>query len=54
MVVFGDQKNDISMFEAADECYAVSNAVKDLKVLATDIIHENNEDGVAKWLMEHV
>ncbi|MEE1243314.1 HAD family hydrolase [Frisingicoccus sp.] len=54
VVVFGDQKNDISMFEAADECYAVSNAVKDLKVLATDIIHENNEDGVAKWLMEHV
>lgn len=53
VVVFGDQKNDINMFEIADECYAVSNAVEELKKLATGIIGENNEDGVAKWLLEH-
>lgn len=50
LVVFGDGKNDIDMFQAADECYAVENAVDELKQIATDIIDGNNEDGVAKWL----
>ncbi len=52
LVVFGDQKNDIDMFKAADACYAVSNAVDELKALATDLIKSNNEDGVARWLLE--
>lgn len=50
LVVFGDGKNDIDMFELADESYAVKNAHEDLKKHATDIIESNNEDGVAKWL----
>ena len=54
LVVFGDQKNDIDMFKAADACYAVSNAVDELKALATDLIQSNNEDGVARWLEEHL
>jgi len=49
-VVFGDGKNDIDMFEMADECYAVENAVDELKALATKVIAGNNEDAVAKWL----
>ena len=54
VVAFGDAVNDISMFEIADECYAVSNACDELKKIATAIIPSNEEDGVAKWLIENV
>ena len=50
LVVFGDGKNDVDMFELADEAYAVSNAVDELKNIATGIIDSNDNDGVAKWL----
>lgn len=50
VVVFGDGKNDIEMFEIADESYAVENAVDELKTIATGIIEDNDSDGVAKWL----
>ena len=50
---FGDGKNDLDMFHAADEAYAVQNADKELKAAATAIIGSSNEDGVAKWLLEH-
>ncbi len=53
LVVFGDAKNDIDMFELADESYAVQNAHEDLKRIATSIISSNDEDGVAKWLDEN-
>ncbi len=50
IVCFGDGKNDVSMFELADECYAVANAEPELKTIATAIIESNEADGVAKWL----
>lgn len=50
IIAFGDGKNDIDMFELADEGYAVENAHEDLKKYATDIILSNEEDGVAQWL----
>lgn len=50
LIVFGDGKNDIDMFQIADESYAVENAHDDLKEHATGIISSNDEDGVAKWL----
>ena len=53
VVCFGDGKNDISMFEIADECYAVNNADEQLKAIATAVIDSNHRDGVAKWLREH-
>ena len=31
LFVFGDGKNDIDMFQMADESYAVANAHEDLK-----------------------
>ncbi|MBO5318204.1 MAG: HAD family hydrolase [Ruminococcus sp.] len=52
LVVFGDGKNDIDMFQVADEGYAVQNAHVDLKKYATAIIPSNDDDGVANWL-EH-
>ena len=54
VVSFGDAINDVPMFQISDECYAVSNAVEALKELATGIIGSNDEDGVAKWLQEHI
>lgn len=54
VVAFGDSFNDMSMFKVADECYATGNAVPELKAIATGVIGANHEDGVAKWLMEHV
>lgn len=54
IVSFGDAINDIPMFEMSDACYAVENAVPELKAIATGIIGSNEEDGVACWLMEHV
>ena len=50
LIVFGDGKNDIDMFQMADESYAVANAHEELKKYATGVILSNDEDGVAKWL----
>lgn len=50
LIVFGDGRNDLDMFDVSDECYAVENAVDELKDSATAVIGSNNEDGVAKWL----
>ena len=54
VVSFGDAINDIPMFEISDECYAVENAVDELKAIATGIIESNENDGVAGWLKGHV
>ena len=53
VISFGDAVNDIPMFEISDECYAVENAVDELKAVATGIIGSNEEDGVAKWLLKN-
>ncbi len=53
VISFGDAVNDVPMFEVSDECYAVANAVDELKAVATGVIGNNDEDGVAKWLLEH-
>lgn len=52
IVAFGDGVNDIDLFKVADECYAVGNAVDELKRLATGIIRTNDNDGVARFLLE--
>jgi len=50
IISFGDAINDIPMFKISDECYAVENAVDELKNIATGIIGSNENDGVARWL----
>ena len=54
VISFGDAVNDIPMFEISDECYAVENAVDELKAVATGIIESNEDDGVVKWLMNQM
>lgn len=53
VISFGDAINDLSMFRISDECYAVENAVEELKREATAVIGKNDEDGVARWLKAH-
>lgn len=50
IVSFGDAKNDIAMFEISDECYAVKNAIEELKLVANGVIGDHDEDAVALWL----
>ena len=50
LAVFGDSVNDMSMFRAADESFAVANALDELKAAATEVIGSNDGDAVAKLL----
>lgn len=51
LVVFGDSVNDLSMFEIAEESYAVEDALEELKAAATAVIGSNNADAMAKFLL---
>lgn len=53
IVCFGDNFNDMAMFEKSDLKIAVDNAVPELKKLADFIALSNENDGVAKWLSEN-
>ena len=50
LIVFGDGQNDMPLFSVADESYAMSNAVTELKEIATAVIDASDNDGVAKWI----
>lgn len=54
LVVFGDGENDLDLFKAADESYAVRNAADALRQIATGVIGSNDEDAVARWLAANV
>lgn len=50
VIAFGDNLNDIEMFNEADEAYAVENAYDQAKKYATDIIGSNDNDSVASYI----
>ncbi|SHK17117.1 HAD family hydrolase [Paramaledivibacter caminithermalis] len=52
--VFGDEINDIKMFAMADKAVAVKNAKDELKKYAQEIIGENQEDSVVKYILNDV
>lgn len=54
MVVFGDDENDIEMFQYAKTSVAMANAIDDIKTIATKITSTNQQDGVAEWLKRNV
>lgn len=49
--VFGDEVNDIPMFELAGRGVAVENAIDDLKRIAHEIIGPHHGDSVVRYLM---
>lgn len=52
IICFGDSDNDLSMFEAADECYAPDNAKPHIKTAATAVIGHHDEEGIARFLRD--
>lgn len=53
LVVFGDEVNDIKIFEIAAHAVAVENAHPRLKSVATHVIGSNEADSVAKYMRAH-
>ncbi len=53
VIAFGDNLNDMEMFKASDEAYAVGNACDELKSIATGVIGNNDDDSVARYILEH-
>ena len=50
VVVFGDNRNDIAMMQAADYSVAVDNAFPEVKAVASEMIGPNTADSVARWI----
>lgn len=50
VICFGDNLNDIPMFDLSDEAYATANAVEEIKKIATEVIGSCEENGVAEFL----
>ena len=50
IVVFGDNRNDIAMLQAADHSVAVGNAFPEVKATANEVIGPNTADSVARWI----
>ena len=51
VVVFGDNRNDIAMMQAADHSVAVENAFPEVKAAASEVIGPNTADSVARWIL---
>lgn len=54
LVGFGDNLNDLPLFESCDEAYAVANAHPDVKARATAIIGSNMDNGVVTFLKQEL
>lgn len=52
VICFGDNLNDIPMFELADESYATANASEEIKKIASSVIGSCEDNGVANFLEE--
>ncbi len=54
IIVFGDQENDVTMFQYAKTAIAMENANDNVKRHATSTTSSNEEDGFAKWIMKNL
>lgn len=54
ITAFGDNLNDLPMFEQADVKIAVGNARDEVKAAADHVIGTNDNDGVAEWLISEL
>ncbi len=50
ITVFGDNLNDIPLFQAADHCYATDNARQELKAIASGVIGSCDVNAVSKFI----
>jgi len=54
LTVFGDDSNDVGMFEFAARAVAVENALPCVLELATEVIGPNDADSVARYILQDV
>ncbi len=54
VVAFGDNNNDISMFEQVGLAVAMGNAASQIQALADRVTADHNEDGIALALQRWV
>ena len=54
VVVFGDNRNDIAMLQAADHSVAVVNAFPEVKAAASEVIGPNTADSVPRWILHEL
>lgn len=54
VIVFGDNYNDVSMFEAAKYSVCMENADKDVKDKATFICKSNDVNGVSDFIQKYI
>jgi len=54
IAAFGDDYNDMDMLNSCGIGVAMGNAIHEVKALADDICEDNDGDGVARWLQEHL
>lgn len=50
VIGFGDNMNDVALWEASDFFYAVANAHPEIQNMAHSVIPSNDEDGVARYI----
>ena len=53
VICFGDNLNDIPLFQGSDKGYAVENARQELKDIADGVIGANTDNGVAEFLKQN-
>ena len=51
LVVFGDEMNDVGLFEIADYSVAVGNAVPGIRAIADEVIGNNTTNSVARYIL---
>ena len=54
VVVFGDNRNDIAMMQAADHSVAVGNAFPEVKAAASEVIGPNTAASVPRWIEQEL
>jgi len=54
VVAFGDDTNDLEMLQYCGIGIAMGNAIDEVKSVADNVCDTNENDGIAKWLEEHV
>ncbi|WP_303015412.1 HAD family hydrolase [Holdemania massiliensis] len=53
IVAFGDDMNDLELFQECGWSVAVSNALPMIKEVAKEVCASNEEEGVAQWMEAH-
>ncbi|MDW5472174.1 Cof-type HAD-IIB family hydrolase [Staphylococcus equorum] len=53
IIAFGDEDNDLEMIKYAKHGIAMENGLDELKHIANEITHSNNNDGIGRYLNDY-